>query len=61
MDSNLDRSTLAKSFDLNEPQIPIYYMRSVIFVFPTSQSYGEDKMKKKKENKCEVSPEKYIK
>ena len=44
--SNLDCSTLAKSFDLNAPQIPTYKMKSVIFVFPASQSYGEDKIEK---------------
>lgn len=40
--SNLGCSTLAKSFDLNGPQFPIYKMRSVIFVFLTLQSYCVD-------------------
>lgn len=44
--SNLVCLTLAKSFDLNGPQIPIYKMRTVIFVFPALQSYCEDKIEK---------------
>lgn len=44
--SNLGCSLLTKSFDLNGPQLTIYKMKSVIFVFPTLQSYCEDKIGK---------------
>lgn len=44
--SNLGCLTLAKSSDLNGPQLPIHKMRSVIFVFPTLQSYCEYKTEK---------------
>jgi hypothetical protein len=37
---------LANSLDLTGPQIPIYKMKSVIFVFPTAQSYYENRIEK---------------
>lgn len=39
-------SALTRLLDLNRPQITIYKMRSVIFVFPILQSYCEDKIEK---------------